>query len=299
MKSFVQKTLLVLVLLASTVTLAEAAATTPDPAANPILANIIKMGAKMYYLGTRDGLDGWFIVKDGRVQIAYSTADKKAVLIGAMFGENGESISSVQVKALLDSNKEVAALMENASREQQSINQVGTPVAPPAAVAAAPAAPMPTVSLSPGERLYQELSAASGVTLGSGKPQILMVMDVNCPHCQATWRVLRDAVMKNTVQLRMIPIAAPDSDNERAGGQLLHAADPMTAWDKYVAGDKAQLAGVPDAPTIAALRANHTLIDNWKINQTPYMVYRGKDGKVKIVAGEPEKVSAILTDLVP
>ena len=44
-----------------------AASATPDPSANPVLANLQKMGAKFFYLGNHSGLDGWFIVKGGQV----------------------------------------------------------------------------------------------------------------------------------------------------------------------------------------------------------------------------------------
>lgn len=273
-----------------------AAAATPDPSVNPALSNMLKAGAKLHYLGTRSALDGWLIVKDGRIQIVYSTADKKSVIVGAMFSDSGENITSEQIRTVVEGNKELAATLMGITQEQPTPTQ--TSVAPTLP------APASVTVVSPGERLYQDLSAATGVTLGTGTPKLLMIMDPDCPHCQATWRVLRDAVFKNTIQLRMIPIATAGSDNERAAAQLLHTADPLNAWDKYVGatkgqGDKNQLAGPADPVLVAALRANHTLVDSWHIDQTPYLVYRGKDGKVKVVIGEPEKVSSILSDLVP
>jgi len=301
--------LLVIILAAGALSPALAAAPAktaliPDPVANPVLANMIKLGAKLYYLGTRSGLDGWFIVKDGRMQIAYSTTDKKTVVIGAMFGENGESISSSQVKTLADTNPDVTALLSGAAKEQEAINQAGSNATSASSAAAqTPATPMPGVLLSPGERLMQELSAAAGVTIGGGAPSsgsmptLFMVMDPNCPHCQATWRALRDSVFKKALQIRMIPIGTEGTDNERAAARLLHVADPLNAWDKYVGGDKTQLAGTPDQPLITAVRANHVLVDNWNIRATPYLVYRAKDGQIKIVQGEPDKIAAVLTDL--
>ena len=124
-----------------------------------------------------------------------------------------------------------------------------------------------------------------------------MVMDPRCPHCQATWNAFRNVVMKGSLHIRMIPIAAPGSDNERAAAMLLGVADPLNAWDKYVAGDKTQLDGTPPAAALAAVRANHAIIDNWSIQNTPYLVYRAKDGKVKVLQGEPDKLSAVLGDL--
>lgn len=272
----------------------------PNPSANPILASIEKMGAKLYYIGTRGGLDGWFIVKDQKVQIAYSTPDKKSVIVGAMFGENGENITGKQVKTLVEGNKELTALMlgtsqETAAAAMAAAPAISTPVAPVGV-------PTGAATLSPGEKLYQDLTGATGVTVGSAAPRLLMVMDPNCPHCHATWRSLRDAVLRNTIQVKLIPIAAPGSEGERAATQLLRNPDPLNAWDKYVGsdkdnGDKTQLAGAVDQALVSSIRANHLLIDSWHITQTPYLVYRGKDGKVKIVIGEPDKISTILSDI--
>ncbi len=144
----------------------------------------------------------------------------------------------------------------------------------------------------------KDLQNAAGVTIGSSTaPLLMMVMDPNCPHCHATWKVLRDSVFKNTLQVRLIPIGAVSADSERAAAQLLHIADPLNGYDKYVAGDKTQLAGAPDPALTTAIRSNGTLIDSWHIQMTPYLLYRSKDGKVKIVQGEPEQVSAILNDI--
>lgn len=269
----------------------------PDAASNPVLANIVKAGAKAFYLGNRSGVDGWFIVKDGQVQIVYATPDNKGAIVGALFGQDGENVSALQVNTLMQGNKEVADLVNAAQREQMAIAQVGSPA--PSSVVTPPApGTIPSAPLSPGERLIHDLSAASSVVLGApSSPEILMVMDPHCPHCQATWKVLRESVLKGSVHIRMIPIGTQDTDDERAAAVLLGVADPAASWDKYVAGDKAQLVGTPSAAALAAVRSNHALIDNWSIQNTPYIVYRGQDGKVKIVQGEPGKVSLILADL--
>ena len=275
--------------------LAAPAPTQPDASANPVLASLQKSGAKLYYMGKRSGLDGWFIIKDGQVQMIYAAPDNKSALIGALFGENGENITSAQVNTLVQNNKEVADMIDAAQKEQASIAQVGNP----APVAAAPVnKTLPSAPLSPGERLVHDLSAASTVVVGApSAPELLMVMDPHCPHCQATWKALREAVMKGALHVRMIPIGTENTDNERAAAVLLGVGDPLNSWDKYVLGDKAPLAGTPPAAALAGVRANHTVIDAWSIKDTPYLVYRGKDGKVKVVIGEPSKVSTVLSDM--
>jgi len=263
----------------------------PNPNNNPMLSQYIKDGIKLYYLGSRSGLDGWFLIKDGQVQVVYTTADNQTILLGALFNTKGESLTESQIAAVTNSHPEIMAAVE------QNFNQMQKNALQPTSSAAGQgsfAAPLP-----PGERLVQELQIAAGVDLGDRKaPQLFMIMDPNCPHCQATWKALRDAVFKNTIQIHLIPIGRNDED-ERAAGRLLSSSDPLNAWDKYVSGDKTQLAGNADPMSIGAVKANHTLIDTWSIKETPYLVYRAKDKKIKVLAGEPQKIEALLKDLGP
>lgn len=273
-----------------------AAPAAPDFNANPVLSSIGKMGAHLYYMGKRYGMDGWFIVKDKQVQIAYATPDNKAAVIGALFGEDGENVSVLQVHSLVDDNKDVAALISNIKQEQAAISQVGSPSGAPAKPAAGDG--LPAAPLSPGDRLMHDLAGSSSVVVGNpASPEIMMVMDPHCQHCQATWSAMRDAVIQGKFHLRMIPIGDKGSDNERAAAVLLVSGNPLDIWDKYVAGDHALLAGTPPAAALDAVRANHQIIDSWHIADTPYMVYRAKDGTVKIVVGEPKDLPALMADL--
>jgi thiol:disulfide interchange protein DsbG len=164
-----------------------------------------------------------------------------------------------------------------------------------------PAATNPALTpASPGERLIQALQGAAGVNVGAPlAPKLFMVVDPNCPHCQATWRALRNAVFGGKLQIRLVPIGAVSPDSDRAAAQFLHSADPLNAWDKYIAGDQSQLAGTPDAASLDAVHSNHELTDSWHIQMTPYIVYRSKDGQVKIVQGEPDQAAAVIDDVAP
>ena len=164
---------------------------------------------------------------------------------------------------------------------------------------------VPTVvspAVSPGERLMMALQKASGVNLGNpAAPVLMMVMDPTCPHCRKTWRMIREKVLANALQVRLIPITrnGDDPDQEHLAARLLQVADPLGTWDKYVAGDETQLAGNADLALVANVRANHKLIDDWHVKNTPFLVYRGHDGTVKILEGEPEKPAALFADLLP
>ncbi len=258
----------------------------PNPNENPMLAQYIRDGIKLYYLGSRSGLDGWYLVKDGQVHIMYTTADKQSLIVGVLYSVNGEAISQRQIEELGSEHPEIAlSVQQNLAKIQQNT------------LSPAKAAPGDTAGSQAGERLVQELQLAASVDMGDHQaPQIYMIMDPNCPHCQATWRALHDFISKKTLQIHMIPIGLNDED-ESAAAILLKSSDPMTAWDKYIAGDKTALAGKVDPLALGFVKGNHTLIDRWSITQTPYIVYRGKDKKVKIIAGEPQKIDDLMNDL--
>lgn len=260
----------------------------PDPRSNPALASLLVQGVRTYYLGNEGGVDGWFLMKDGQVQMAYTLPNGKDTIVGAMFGADGMNTTAKQVKALTDAHPEIVA----------EINKRAGQAPMGGTTAAGVMSPLGEPSLSPGEKLIQELSGAKIVALGNASaPSVFMVMDPNCPHCKATWRLLRDFVVTNKLRLMMIPIAEPGSDNERAAAQLLRAPQPLAAWDAHVGGDKNALAGVADQAQIAAVQGNHILTDRWKINMTPYIVYRARDGQIKIVKGEIKQLAAVVADL--
>lgn len=167
-----------------------------------------------------------------------------------------------------------------------------------AATKASAGTPAANVALSPGERLMQDMLAANAASVGNGDAPLLnMVVDPNCPHCKATWKTVRDAVFAGKVQIRLIPIGNISPDSTRAAAVLLAVTDPLTAWDKWAAGDKTALSENVQPAKVAQVNENRVLVDKWNITATPYLVYRGQNGKVKVVQGEPENMKDILADL--
>jgi hypothetical protein len=280
----------------------------------PVLATLVKNGAKLFYMGERSGLYGWFIIKDNQIQMIYVTADKQTAIIGGMFTGEGDNVTGPQIETLANTNKEVNDLINNAGKQQEDISKAGVPggfAAVPGGTPSEAGQPLanklPSVSLSPGERLLQDLQAAAGVTLGKNdQAELLVVMSPSCPHCKSTWKELRKPVEEGKVQVRLIPVIKDElkgnkdiakNEDVRAGAQLLKAANPLEAWNKYAEGDTSALAGEAEGLQVQAILSNSMLMDRWNIKSIPYMVYRAKDGRVKIVQGEPQRMAAILNDL--
>jgi thiol:disulfide interchange protein DsbG len=273
--------------------------TDPDPSTNHVLSEFMKTGVKVYFIGTQFGLNGWFLMKENQVQIAYTTLDNQNIIIGVLFNAQGDDVSSQQVKTLYDTNKEVNAYLTTMNAQQSGAANGGFLTPQPGIVPTAGTGSI-LPPASPGERLIQTLDTASAVTFGSPlAPKIYIVADPNCPHCQAAWHSLRNAVFGGRLQVRLIPVDAVSPDSQRPAALLLRSLDPLNAWDKYEAGDKTQLAGNPDTAALDNIRNNRAILDAWHIQVTPYMVYRARDGQVKIVQGEPEQANALVDDVAP
>ncbi|MDX1922120.1 MAG: thioredoxin fold domain-containing protein [Alphaproteobacteria bacterium] len=278
-----------------------ATANVPDTSNILFMQNMRKIGATIYYLGENLGLHGWFVVKDGQVQIIYTTPDQKALLVGALLSPEGANVSQQQVMVLASSNPEIQKILKG------SAAVTGQPPKPPSAasndvlhaatgVAPAPAKP---VAESPSEKFYGELLKAANVTFGKeSAPQLIMIMDVNCPHCHETWKNFQPLVEGGKLRVTMVPIKALSPQSELEAANWLSKKDPYEAWKKRVAGDEGVFRiGPQDTEKEKGVFANTSLIKEWGVNQTPTILYHGKNGKVRLIMGEPKSIDEIMSDI--
>ncbi len=291
----------------STPSLFKLEGTGPDISGLPFIQSLAKTGATFHYMGERSGLESFLLVKRGQIQMLYITPDKKSVLIGGLFTDEGEMVTSAQLESLMKRDKKVAAIMQGGGRQSIDIIRAGMKQGGVAEVSGDDSSEkvetigdLPLMPSSPGERLVMDLKASSGVILGNTKaPEVLMVVSPNCTFCKGTWDGLKEAVKKGDLQVRLIPISRnPEGDEIRIAAQLLRAKDPLVAWESYLSGNKDALAGEPDKAAYRAIVANRVMTDRWNIIGTPYLVYRSKDKNIKIVQGKPERTAAILADLI-
>ena len=279
----------------------------PDVQSIPVLSNLAKSGGKLFYMGERSGVFGWFVVKAGQIQMIYLTADKKTAFVGGMFTAEGENVTSKQITQVVAKNAELKSLLQGSMRQEKDVLDAGAqqggatsvPSAPAPAPTAAGGAALPAATISPGERLVADLKAAAGVVLGhNDRAEIQMVVAPGCPNCKKTWQELRDSVKEGKVQVRLIPVYNSTGEREKnIAAMLLKAPDPMAAWDQFVEGDAASLTGTPDPVAVRAVTQNLGLVAKWNIQGYPYLVYRGSDGRIKIVQGRPERMAAVLADV--
>ena len=276
--------------------------TVPDTSNIMFIQNLRKIGATVYYLGQDLGLNGWFVVKDGQVQIIYTTPDQKAVMIGALLSAEGANISQQQVMLLANSNPEIQKIIKgSAAVTAQGPKPAPTTSAPQAApVNTTPNAPaVSDEAVQPSQKFFDALKKTANVTFGKDTaPELLMIMDVNCPHCHRAWSAMQPLVDGGKLRVTMIPIAALGAQSQSEAANWLTKKDPYVAWKKHVAGDdKIFKVGVQEPEKENAVFENTKLVQKWGVDQTPYILYYGKNGKVRLIIGEPKSIDDIMLDI--
>ena len=256
---------------------------TSIPEMPPALQILVDKGAQARYLGKSHGLDGWITVYKGQEQYYYVTPDGQGFLMGILFDKDGEIITVEQVSALQRQGDDVLDFLtvdkpKELTSEMQETNEAFE-------------------YKTPAERMFTEVENSNWVAFGNqNAPAIYSFMDPQCHHCHAFMNDMRkDYIDRGLVQLRMIPVGFRDETLAQSAF-LIAAPDAEERWYRHLDGD---LTALPAKNTMStqAVQKNLALMQAWKFNVTPMTVYRGRDGKVKIVRGRAGQMSDILADL--
>jgi len=97
------------------------------------------------------------------------------------------------------------------------------------------------------------------------------------------------------VQVRLIPVGFRDETRAQAAF-LMATPNPQERWFKHMDGDETALPAKSELNQQGVQR-NLSLMQSWKLNVTPMLVYRGKDGSVKIVRGKPQDPAGVIADI--
>lgn len=258
------------------------------------LQNLAAKGAQIRYLGQEKGLDGWITIFQGQEQYFYATPDREAVLMGLLFDRSGKLLTIRQVQNLQDGNDPtietlmtresdvpedpLAALQQELQRQAQGQAQVKEE--------------------SPAELLMKAVEDSNWVAFGKNEnaPVIYAFLDPECPHCKAfTQDIRKDYLDSGLLQMRVIPVGfRPDTKTQAA--LLLAAPNAEELWFRSLGGDTSALPVSSDTNR-QGVEMNLALMQDWKLDATPIIVYRSGQGAVKIVRGRPKNTIDILNDL--
>lgn len=244
-------------------------------------------GAQMRYLGQHSGLDGWIAIKGGQEQYFYVTADGQAFVMGLLFDKNGKIITLRQVQRLQESSDgetlDLFAGGQFAEGPQATLDEEGRATS--------------REFKTPSEQLYSDIESSNWVRLGSeAAPYIYVIVDPQCPHCHAFLNDLRrDYIENGLLQVRMVPVGFREETRAQAA-LLLAVANPQERWYNHLDGDEGALPVTSDINQQGVQR-NLAILQSWKVNVTPFTVYRAGSGEVKIVQGRAQSIEQIMADL--
>lgn len=252
--------------------------TLPEP-----IKNLVSEGAQIRYLGRDHGFDAWLTIKGGQEQYFYVLPDRSAFVMGVLFDDQGKLVTLRQVKKLRDGGDPTldeltedtfAGLTKNNTSNSYEFK-------------------------TPSEQLFSDVQDSNWVALGvAGAPVAYAFVDPQCPHCHAFVKDLKDEYLaKGKIQLRMIPIGFKEETRAQAAF-LMAAPNPQERWFRHLEGDETALPAKSEINQQGVER-NMAILQSWKLDVTPLIIYRGMDGGVKIIRGKPKDMAGFVADISP
>lgn len=243
------------------------------------IQNLVSEGAQVRFLGTDHGVEAWLTIKNGVEQYFYVLPGRKAFVMGVLFDDTGKLVTVDQVNRL---RKQGDTLLDNLAEFPIEDKKTSKSFE----------------FKTPSEQLFADIESSNWVPLGaSGAPIMYAFIDPQCPHCHAFIEALqKQGYLENgQIQLRMIPVGFRDETRAQAAF-LIAAPDPAGRWFRHMAGDPEALPARKEINQQGVQR-NLAVMQSWKFDATPLIVYRDKTGVVKIVRGAPQDMKAVLADL--
>ena len=221
----------------------------PVPA---VLNGAVSAGVKIVkQFPAPSGLTGWVLAQGGKHSIVYTTADKKTLIAGVLVDERGQNLSALHEAAQVPQPDLSAAFL----------------------------------------KLEKSAYVAEGATRNP-KSVIYAFVDANCPYCHYLWQAVQPYEAAG-LQVRWIPVATLGPTSMPKAIAVLAAKDKLAAFRKMEENHGKPWtapAGVNEAShpgVAAAIQANGEAMEAFGIGGTPGIVWRDKQGKVRVKSGMP------------
>ncbi|MCL4678666.1 MAG: thioredoxin fold domain-containing protein [Alphaproteobacteria bacterium] len=250
--------------------------TIPDP-----LKGLVNEGAQIRFLGRDEGVEGWIVIKTGVEQYFY-VLPSGAFVTGILFDKTGKTLTVDQVARLRGQGDD---LLDKLAGEMA-----------PAKPSEAQAGKAKYDFKTPSEQFFYDVENSNWIPFGkAGTPVFYAFVDPQCPHCHEMMKELRPLLDQGRVQLRLIPVGfSPETQSQAAF--LMAAPDPVALWWRNMDGDTTALPAKQEINTQGVQR-NLSVMQVWKLNGTPTVMYRDKEEKVKIIEGKPKNLETLIGDL--
>lgn len=260
------------------------------------LKTMVEEGAQIRYLGNDLGLDGWVTIKNAQEQYFYVTPDQQGLVMGVLFNSKGDTVTLRQINQLRKTEgpaiDKLAGLPDAGpppSRKATPEPEITTPKE----------LPKESSGPSKSEKLYTEVEKANWFALGQKTaPALYVFIDPECPHCHDMITDVRKSgyLEKGMLQLRLIPVGLMSENSLAEASLLLASPNAQELLYKHLDGDKKALLADKSINTQGVQR-NMALMQDWKLDVTPFSVYRDVTGKIKILKGRPDDLKKLVTEL--
>jgi thiol:disulfide interchange protein DsbG len=248
------------------------------------IKNLVDEGAQLRYLGRDYGLDAWITIKNGQEQYFYVMPDRSAFTMGLLFDGEGKLITMDQVQRLRAKGDNLLDTLAEEDFSDIEANRNNPAKA--------------DALTSPSERLFADIETSNWVPIGKpDAPVIYSFIDPQCPHCHEFISDLRQKGLldSGTLQVRMIPVGFKDETRAQAA-YLMATPDPQKSWFAHMDGDKTALPAKTEINQ-QGVQKNLAVMQSWEFNVTPMIVYRAKNGTVKLVRGRPKDLDGMIADI--
>ncbi|MCB1558476.1 MAG: hypothetical protein KDJ50_06100 [Alphaproteobacteria bacterium] len=268
------------------------------------LQTMVEQGAQIRYLGREFGLDGWVTIQAGEEQYFYSTADGQGLLMGILFNNKGDAITLQQINALRDKEGPAIDRLAGYVPVEELNKASGKPVAAPSSTAISTSAVSPQdivkqASKSRSEQLFDSVEAANWIAIGDKQaPTIYTIIDPECPHCHDLIDDFRKSsyLKRGLVQLRLIPVGVLSEKSLSEAAFLLASPNAEKDLFNHLDGQKDALLADKNINTQAVQR-NMQILQDWKLDVTPFSVYKNASGEVKVLQGRPADLKNLIAEL--
>jgi thiol:disulfide interchange protein DsbG len=217
-----------------------------------VLNGAVSAGVKVIkQFPAASGLTGWVLSQGGKYSVVYTTADGKTLIAGALVDERGQNLSQLYEAAQV---------------------------------------PQPDLSAA-----FRQLEKTSYVAEGSStnpKSVVYAFVDANCPYCHYLWQAVQPYQAAG-LQVRWIPVAMLGPTSMPKAVSILAAADKAAAFRTMEENHgkpwnaPAGISATSHPALVAAIQKNGEAMDGFGIGGTPGIVWRDKQGKVRVQSGMP------------
>lgn len=288
---------------------------TAEVAAVPALRQIASHGAKLYDIGTVDGMRGVFARSGPLFSVFYIAPDGRSEIQGEMWSDHGKNITLRQVAAIpgVLPTVTIGRIGKHQPVTHAFVHHSGPSAVVPATAtvptrttkSTPPDAPLPVPATSAQKAkevasVFRMLRSTDHGTVGpANAPHLWMLIDPMCIHSIHAMQALAPYVNAGKLRLSVIPLSILDYEDK--GESTLKAKVMVSRAPTRMVADWIDK-GLPEtasAGATARLARNMAVAHDIGLTGTPTLLWHTRDGLIGRSDGNPGDLAAIVASLPP